>query len=29
MIRALIELATHLDTKSVEHLISYGEYLVD
>lgn len=29
MIRALIELAAHLDTKSVEHLISYGEYLVD
>lgn len=29
MMRALIELATHLDTKSVEHLASYGEYLVD
>lgn len=27
--RALIELADHLDTKSVEHLVSYGEYLVN
>ncbi len=28
-IRALVELAAHLDAKSVEHLVSYGEYLVD
>ncbi len=27
--RALVELAVHLDPKSVEHLVSYGEYLVD
>lgn len=27
--RALVELAAHLDAKSVEHLVSYGEYLVD
>ena len=29
IMRALVELAAHLDTKSVDHLISYGEYLVD
>lgn len=27
--RALAELAAHLDDKSVEHLVSYGEYLVE
>ena len=27
--RVLAELAAHLDNKSVEHLVSYGEYLVE
>ena len=28
-IRVLTELTAHLDDKSVEHLVSYGEYLVE
>lgn len=28
-IRVLAEIAAHLDAKSVEHLVSYGEYLIE